>query len=123
MLRSAQPRDHIVQLYTDEAILSRAVTEFIGTGLLAGEACAAVTTPGHRRALEERLGVRLDVTAAHSRHQLIVLDAETSLADLLVDGRPDREKFFTLVLALLERARRAGNGRVRLFGEMVNLLG
>jgi hypothetical protein len=122
LLRGAQPCDHIVQLYTDEAFLTRAVTQFIGTGLLAGEAAAIIATPRHISAFELQLGTMVDVADARVRDQLIVFDAEASLARLMVDGQPDREVFRAFVNAILDRAQAAGNGRVRLFGEMVNLL-
>lgn len=122
LLRSPQPCDHIVQLYTDEGFLARAVTQFIGAGLLAGEAAVIIATPSHVRAFDARLAATVDVAAARARDQLIVLDAEASLAGLLVDGRPDRERFLGWVNGILDRAQVAGHGRVRLFGEMVNLL-
>jgi hypothetical protein len=122
LLRSAQPCDHIVQLYTDDGFLTRAVTQFIGAGLLAGEAAVIVATPPHIRALDAQLGLQVDVAAARARDQLVVFDAETCLARLLVDGRLDRDQFLGFVTGVLDRAEVAGNGRVRVFGEMVNLL-
>jgi len=122
LLRAAQPCDHIVQLYTDDGFLTRAVTEFIGAGLTAGEAAVLIATPAHIRAFDEHLGLTIDLAAARVADQLIVLDAEASLARLVVEGRPDRGAFLGFVGAVLDRAQAAGNGRVRLFGEMVNLL-
>jgi hypothetical protein len=122
LLRAAQPRDHIAQLYTDDGFLTRAVTEFVGAGLMAGEAVVIVSTPAHIRAYEEHLGRTLDLEAARASNQLVVLDAETSLARLVVNGQPDQPVFLAFVDDMLDRAEAAGNGRVRLFGEMVNLL-
>ena len=122
LLRAAQPRDHIAQLYTDDGFLTRAVTEFVGAGLMAGEAVVIVATPPHIRSFDEHLGLTLDLTAARMANQLIVLDAEASLARLMVDGRLDRNVFQSFINATLDRAEAAGNGRVRVFGEMVNLL-
>jgi hypothetical protein len=122
LLRSAQPCDHIVQLYTDDGFLTRAVSQFIGAGLLAGEAAVIVATPSHIRALDAQLGLQVEVAAVRARDQLVVFDAETCLAGLLVDGRLDRDQFLGFVNETLDRAEIAGNGRVRVFGEMVNLL-
>jgi hypothetical protein len=122
LLRTPQPCDHIVQLYTDDGFLTRAVTEFIGAGLTAGEAAVIVATPAHVRAFDEHLGLTMDLAAARVANQLIVLDAEAALARLVVDGRPHRETFLTFAGTILDRAQAAGNGQVRVFGEMVNLL-
>jgi hypothetical protein len=122
LLRAPQPCDHIAQLYTDDGFLTRAVTEFVGAGLVAGEAVVIVATPAHIRAFAEHLGRTLDLAAARLADQLIVLDAEASLARLLVDGRPERQAFLGLIGTILDRAQAAGDGRVRVFGEMVNLL-
>jgi len=122
LLRAPQPFDHIVQLYTDDGFLIRAVTEFIGAGLIGGEAAVMVATPAHVRAFEEHLGLTVDLAAARAANQLIVLDAEAALARLVVDGRPDPEVFVRFINPLLDRAQAGGNGRVRVFGEMVNLL-
>ena len=122
VLRSARPCDHILQLYTDDAFLTRAVTQFVGAGLLAGEAAVIVATPPHIRALDAQLGLQVDVAAVRARDQLVVFDAETCLAGLLVDGRLDRDQFLGFVNGMLDRAEIPGNGRVRVFGEMVNLL-
>jgi hypothetical protein len=122
LLRAAQPRDHIAQLYTDDRFLTRAVTEFVGAGLMAGEVVVIVSTPAHLRAFDEHLGLTLDLAAARAANQLVVLDAETSLAQLVVDGQIDRSVFLSFVNAMLDRAEAAGNGRVRLFGEMVDML-
>jgi len=122
LLRSAQPCDHIVQLHTDDGFLTRAVTQFVGAGLLAGETAVIVATPPHIRALDAQLGLQVDVAGVRARDQLLVFDAETCLAGLLVNGQLDREQFRGFVNAMLDRAEVAGNGRVRVFGEMVNLL-
>jgi hypothetical protein len=122
LLRSPQPRDHVVQLYTDEGFLIRAVTHYLSAGLVDGEAAVLVATPGHVTAVCESLGTTLDVAAAQARDQLVLLDAETCLARFLVDGHPDRAAFLALAHGVLDRAQAAGHGKVRVFGEMVNLL-
>jgi hypothetical protein len=111
-----------VQLYTDEGFLVRAVTHYLSAGLGNGEAAVLVATPGHVTAVREHLGATLDVAAAEAGDQLVVLDAATCLARFMVDGRPDRAAFLALVHGVLDRVQAAGRGKVRLFGEMVNLL-
>jgi hypothetical protein len=58
---------------------------------------------------------------ACEREQLILLDAEQALSEFMIDGTPDRERFFTSVGAIIAQAARR-HGRVIAFGEMVALL-
>jgi hypothetical protein len=122
LLRAPHPCDHVVQLYKDEAFLIRAVTHFMGTGLATGEAGVLIATPDHVAAVTERLAAAVDVKDALARDQLVLLDAETCLARFLVDGVPDREAFLALANGVLDRVQAAGHAKVRVFGEMVNLL-
>jgi hypothetical protein len=122
LLRTPRPCDHLIQLYTDEAFLTRAVTHFVGCGLAEGEAAVIIATPPHVDAFKERLAAGVDLAEALARDQLVILDAESCLAQFMVEGTPDRAAFFAVVNAVLDRVRNAGHDRIRLFGEMVNLL-
>jgi KaiC/GvpD/RAD55 family RecA-like ATPase len=65
------------------------VSEFIGAGLRAGDACIVIATKPHRESLEERLKRdRLEVAAARVRGQYVSIDAATTLAKFMVDGEP-----------------------------------
>jgi hypothetical protein len=94
----------------------------MGAGLATGEAGVLIATPDHVAAVIERLAMTVDVPRARARDQLVLLDAETCLGRFMVDGVPDREAFFALANGVLDRVQAAGHARVRLFGEMVNLL-
>jgi hypothetical protein len=120
--RTPAPCDHVIQLYTDDGFLTRAVGEFIGTGLAQGDGAVVVATPLHVDAITRELGSRLDVAAVRARTQLVVVDARDCLDHFMRNGRPDAEKFFTIVGAVLDRVTTAGYRRLRLFGEMVDLL-
>jgi hypothetical protein len=123
LLRTPTPCDHVVQLYTDEAFLARAVGHFLHTGLAAGAAAVVIATPHHTAAIVRALAdAGVDVPAAEGRRQFVPLDARRCLASFMVDGMPDRTRFFGLVSEVLDAARDAGYGEVRLFGEMVELL-
>jgi len=63
-----------------------------------------------------------DVPACTQRSQYLDLDAHECLAAFMIDGTPDRERFFGTITPHLERARRAGYDRIRLYGEMVEIL-
>jgi hypothetical protein len=124
LLRTPHPRDHVVQLYTDDAFLARAVAHFLGGGLRDGEAAIVMATPAHVGVITERLvSAGVSVPSVVARGQLVVLDAQECLEQfLMVDGMPDRAAFLATIVPVLERARAAGYLRIRLFGEIVNLL-
>ena len=52
----------------------------------------------------------------------VALDAADTLSKITVDGQPDEARFTELIGPILKRATDRGNGRVRIFGEMVGLL-
>ncbi|HSF02142.1 MAG TPA: MEDS domain-containing protein [Solirubrobacterales bacterium] len=115
------PCDHLVQFYQQEALLTCAVVRFVAAGLKRGEAAVIIATPDHVTGFRAGLGqAGLDVGRPHvERHQVVILDAEESLARFMVKGVPDRAAVVELVNAEMDRVRGAGFARVRLFGEMV----
>lgn len=116
------PDDHSVQIYADSQSFLDALEGFASGGLRAGESVIVIATEVHRRALERKLARRgYNLEQAKLGNRYIAVDAEATLAQFMVDGRVDSEKFNTCVTDLFIRAR--GNGRrVRAFGEMVAIL-
>src|SRR5581483_8021259 len=101
-LRSPQPCDHLIQLYTDDGFLSRAVVQFLSAGLAAGEAAVIIATPAHVSMFSDGLrATGLDVAAMQARGQLVYRDAHASLAEFMVDGMPDRDRFLELIRPVL----------------------
>lgn len=114
---------HVAHLHTDPGFLVRALSEYAGQGLRRGEAVIIVAMPAHAQALTFRLEANGFCTADLARRgQLLMLDAEETLARLLVDGRPDCDRFRSVIGGAVTAAKAAGGGRVRAFGEMVDLL-
>jgi MEDS: MEthanogen/methylotroph, DcmR Sensory domain len=114
---------HLIQAYTDDAFLARVVSGYVADGLARGEGTVVVAAPTHERLVTERLGAAgVDVAGAVGAGQLLLLDAERTLARFLVDGRPDRATFLAVVAAALDHARTAGYPAIRIYGEMVDLL-
>jgi len=123
LLRTPQPCDHVIQLYTDDDFFARAVAEFLETGFAGGAGAVVVATAPHATAIATRLvAAGFDVAAARERGQLVVADAHGTLAQFMVDGMPDRARFFAAITPVLERVRAAGYREIRAFGEMVDLL-
>ncbi len=123
LLRRPEPRDHLIQLYTDEAFLAAAVTHFLGSGLAEGEAAVIIATPEHVELFTRGLTAQgFDVRGLAKHDRLVVLDARDTLAKFMVDGMPEPTTFLSLITGILDRIRAAGHADVRLYGEMVNLL-
>jgi hypothetical protein len=123
LLRTPHPCDHLAQLYNDDVFVARAVSLFIGLGLADGEGAVIIATPPHVELFKKSLrGAGLDVAAPVEREQLLVFDAQTCLSRFMVDGMPDRDKFVNLMMPVFARIRAAGYQKIRLYGEMVNLL-
>jgi hypothetical protein len=124
--RLAEPlaKEHFVQLYHDDRCLVEGMALFAGRGLGKGDAVIIVATPEHRAALEGRLRRdRFEVDDVQQWGQLTLIDAAALLARFMVDGLPDAVLFRRAVGELIQGVRAArGYRRVRVYGEMVNLL-
>lgn len=113
---------HIVQFYESDDFLIGSVRDFLHPALQAGEAAVLISTPEHLAGFEETVsGLGPELDAARAEGRFISLDAEQTLASFMVDGNPDRDRFFSVVGAVLDRASDGGR-TVRAFGEMVALL-
>lgn len=113
---------HFVQFYDADTYLLDSLAEFVGTALCAGEAVVIIATEPHQRALARRLErAELRVTEAQAEGRYVPLDAAATLAQFMVDGMPDRERFRRVVGGTIAAAA-VGGRRVRAFGEMVALL-
>jgi hypothetical protein len=117
-------RDHVVQLYRDERFLVEAVTLFTGIALGKGEGVVLVATPPHVQAIERRLEANgFCVEDVKQWGQLAVRDASHMLSSFMVHDAPDAVLFKAIVgSAIQNAAASARSGKVRVYGEMVNLL-
>lgn len=119
---------HALQLYERDAELLDGVARFVGAGLAGGDTVIVVVTSAHGAALRGLLTARgVDCASAECDGRFVEVDAETLLAQLLVDGQPDRERVLTVVGPMLRAVRddalaRDARAGIRVFGEMVGLL-
>jgi PAS domain S-box-containing protein len=124
LLQKPSTGDHVVQFYEDDEFLVDAVAHFVAAGLAADEPIVIVATEPHREAFVQRLrrnGSDVDVAVASG--QMIMLDAKQTLLRFMVDDEPDWNRFRATIAPALERCRGTRSGaRVRVFGEMVDLL-
>jgi MEDS: MEthanogen/methylotroph, DcmR Sensory domain len=91
------------------------VTEYLGSGLQRGEAAIIIARPAHSEAFLQKL------TGAGEPDQLVVLDAEQTLARFMVDGMPQWNAFRQVIGGLIAQVR-LQYPAVRAYGEMVDIL-
>ncbi len=124
------PRSHTVQFYEDDAFLVDAVCRFFAAGLSAGDRVLAIATEAHLRAITERLGsLGHPIGPAIESGCIALIDTETLLARVMVNGRPDESRFREAVSSAFETLGSqspVGAGetapRIRAYGELVDVL-
>jgi PAS domain S-box-containing protein len=114
--------EHFVQFYDNDRFLLEQVIDFVKSGTQAGEGIVVIATSAHLQGLEDALGLRTGRSGMEASGLYIGLNAETTLARFMRQGRPDRQLFLSVVAELMARASDRGGRRVRAFGEMVALL-
>ena len=124
LLTDPHPNSHIVFPYNDESSFGDAVGLFTAAGITQGDAVLLVATEEHRRMILRRLrDDGFDIEGLKREGRLATFDASSLLCDLFQGNTADRETFKGLLGNMIESARgRAPSGKVRVYGEMVNLL-
>ena len=115
---------HAVQFYGNDNELLNTVGTFLSEGLVSGHPAVVIATPPHRLAIEKALEHRMiDVERARRLGDLVLLDADDTLATFMVDGVPSAAIFKKTIGELIEQTLR-GRERtpVRAYGEMVDVL-
>lgn len=124
ILTNPHPHSHIVYPYQDKEHIAEAVGIFAAAGISSNESVVLIATAEKQQAVESRLladGFNVDELRREGR--LIVLEADALLSELLESDQPNPEKFQAIIGDLIVEAKgKAPSGRVRLYGEMVNLL-
>jgi hypothetical protein len=111
---------HVVDFYAnDDEMLDRVARYFI-EGLVSDGAALVFATATHRRALGQRLAAHtIDVGSADGAGTVIFIDAAGALGQFMIDGVPQPDLFASVMGDLMDGT---GGGRVRVYGEMVQLL-
>jgi hypothetical protein len=113
---------HSLQLFDCRDSVADAVSGFIAEGVEGGDVVLAVMRRDNWEATARRLRERgLDPDVAQASGGLTVLDAAATLATFLVNGRID-EKLFEDSVGTLVWALASGDRRLRVYGEMVDVL-
>lgn len=112
-------RVHEVAAYDEAASLDDRVADFVATSLEDGVPAVTISRPAHRRAVDALLVARgVDVDRARHEGRLTTLDADETMALLMVGGRPDPDVFAAFVAAVAP----VDGPAISAFGEMVALL-
>lgn len=113
--------DHHLQLFDSSRSLAETVSAFLLDGFGRGEPLLIVATPPHVELLTRKLeSAGLNVRAAERANRIVMLDAAQTLAKFMRQDSPNPAAFDEVVGTLV--ARLAGNKRVCIYGEMVDLL-
>jgi len=113
---------HTVKFYDDDATLIETVASYLAEGLRAGDTGLVVGTAAHAELLRARLEAE-GLVRPGATLPVLFADAHETLATFMRGEVPDRSLFQVGVGGLLSaHAANARSGRVRVFGEMVNIL-
>jgi MEDS: MEthanogen/methylotroph, DcmR Sensory domain len=116
---------HFVQLYeADEGALANNVGHYLYEGLRRGDGVLIVVTPEHQELFSRQLeSLGADVRALAASRQMVVLDAQRTMAEFMVDGQPDWPRFqATIGTAMLQVQQGERAEGLRAYGEMVGIL-
>lgn len=117
---------HAVQFYSGDGFLLDSLARFVCTALEAAESVFVIATQTHRDGLAERLKtLRVDTGSFVKKGRYVVVDAFQALAQLTVEGKPDRTRFDELVRGVVLPLKAAAGSkpqRVAVCGEVVAIL-
>src|SRR6266513_5652462 len=115
---------HAVQVYSDHDELAASVAAYLGSGFEAGEPGVVVATREHVARFAARLAAAgWDEQKIQADRLLVLADADAMLARFMEDGLPSAPAFDSALGGLLDQvAERFPGARIRVFGEMVDLL-
>jgi hypothetical protein len=119
------PHGHLVQLYkADEQALAKNVSQYLWEGLSRGDGLLVIATPEHCDLFSRELkSLGADLESAILNRHLRFFDAQETLAQFMVDGQPNWERFEIVVGAAMREVRSQGDYKgLRAYGEMVGLL-
>ena len=114
--------EHMVQFFDSDESRVECVAGFVAEGYRAGEPTIVVLRPVNRAMVFEQLEAQgIPVQRAIDDGMIVVLNAVDTLRQISRNGSPDATAFETVVARPLAALALRG-GRVRAYGEMVDLL-
>lgn len=120
---------HIAHFYSDDSSLLMEAGAYLADALRAGGAAVVIAEASRRQAFVDQLkSLGIDVADADRQDRWMALDASATLAEFMVDGWPDEQRFNRLISAILDRLTEAAARASRpappiaAYGEMVTVL-
>ena len=113
---------HFVQFFDVDGDLTDSVANFAREAFKTDSTCLVIGTGEHRKAIKQKLAAAgLAIDELISSYRYIALDAYRTLSGFMINDRPDRERFHSVMDLLIRQAGSRGQP-VWIFGEMVALL-
>ncbi|MBC7925255.1 MAG: PAS domain S-box protein [Bryobacteraceae bacterium] len=114
---------HGMQLYENSGFLASAIGKFVMEGVARDEPSLIIATANHQCLLDNYLEeCGADVGRLRTDKLYVSADAGQTLADFVVDGWPNEERFRRVIGGLLSSMALPTGRKLRAFGEMVALL-
>lgn len=117
---------HEVQFYSSDSVLVESFARVIASALKSHNSAIVIATKSHRESIIQKLAEEgLDVDDAIKQGIYISLDAAETLSTIMLNGVPDRLRFFEGLCSLIDsagKAVKAEHPRVAICGECVGLL-
>ena len=114
-----------VKICLNESSQVDLVTNYVKDGLLNGEAVIMIAKPELRQILKSKLGAfsfnGQNIQEFQVQGQIKLFDAESVLSTLMIDGILEEDLFHECVAVPIYNAK-SNYGKVRVFGEMVDIL-
>ncbi len=121
-----QPLIHSVHFYDHDGEMIDRLRGIVVSALATGNAVLVVATPEHRQELTNSLHQHwTNWAAARDEGRFLLVDAQETLGQFMVEGRPSRDLFRSAVGHLIREVRftaRSANRGLTAFGEMVAIL-
>lgn len=119
---SASPAgDHVVAYYDNDTSLVQSLCDFLRAGTKAGDTCIVIARSSIITKLYREYGSTPGISHTLSNDKHLIFRAEAVLDGFMVDGIPNRTKFFKTIRELLDEADDKGKP-IRAYGDMVALL-
>jgi RNase H-fold protein (predicted Holliday junction resolvase) len=122
VIRGEFTSDHLVQFFDTTDSMADTVSTYLAEGYRTGEYLLIVAKRRHWRAIAARLRQLTRLASRLPAERITVFDAERMLARFMRSGLPDSVLFHRTVGEIVHRLGVANGRRLRIYGEMVEVL-
>ena len=116
------PGSHVVQFYENDRFLHGAIAAFFDSPFRNGQPMIMVARPQTFEAVAGRLASATGRPASEVLSRITFVDVEDALREVMDGDTPDPARFERSFAALIAGVERSGQGTLRVYGEMVDVL-